>query len=151
TSQKIIILFALFGFITLLIFPALDHRFGWSPVPLYVSVIGDLLVALGFIFTFFVILQNNYAASTIQVVEGQKVVSTGLYAYVRHPMYAGVLPMIVGMPIALGSWWGLFGLILVVPALIWRLIDEEKFLHKNLSGYTEYTKKVRHRLIPFIW
>ncbi|HEY1232265.1 MAG TPA: isoprenylcysteine carboxylmethyltransferase family protein [Candidatus Binatia bacterium] len=150
-SQKIIILFALLGFITLLVFPALDHRFGWSPVPPYGSVAGDALVALGFILTFGVIRQNNYAASTIQVVEGQKVVSTGLYAYVRHPMYAGVLPMIVGMPLALGSWWSLFGLVLVVPAIIWRLLDEEKFLHKNLRGYTEYTKKVRYRLIPFIW
>jgi protein-S-isoprenylcysteine O-methyltransferase Ste14 len=150
-SQKIIILFALLGFITLLVFPALDHRFGWSLVPPYGSVAGDALVALGFILTFVVIRQNNYAASTIQVVEGQKVVSTGLYAYVRHPMYAGVLPMIVGMPLALGSWWSLFGLVLVVPAIIWRLLDEEKFLHKNLRGYTEYTKKVRYRLIPFIW
>ena len=101
------------------------------------SVAGDALVALGFILTFVVILQNNYAASTIQVVEGQKVVSTGLYAYVRHPMYAGVLPMLVGMPLALGSWWSLFGLVLVLPAIIWRLLDEEKFLHKNLRGYTE--------------
>jgi len=151
TSQKIIILFAFFGFITLLVFPALDHRFGWSSVPPYASVAGDALVALGFILTFIVILQNNYAASIIQVVEGQKVVSTGLYACIRHPMYAGVLPMIVGMPLALGSWWGLFGLVLIVPVLIWRLLDEEKFLHKNLPGYTEYTKKVRYRLIPFIW
>ena len=151
TSQKIIILFAFLGFITLLVFSALDHRFGWSAVPPYVSVAGDAFVALGFILTFIVILQNNYAASNIQVVEGQKVVSTGLYAYVRHPMYAGVLPMLVGMPPALGSWWGLCGLFLIVPVLIWRLLDEEKFLHKNLPGYTEYTKKVRSRLIPFIW
>jgi protein-S-isoprenylcysteine O-methyltransferase Ste14 len=151
TSQKIIILFALLGFIALLVFPGLDHRFGWSTVPPYVSVAGDALVALGFILTFVVILQNDYAASTIQVVEGQKVVSTGLYAYVRHPMYAGVLPMLVGMPLALGSWWSLVGLVLAVPAIIWRLVDEEKFLHKNLPGYTQYMQKVRYRLIPFIW
>src|SRR5215468_5063936 len=151
TSQKLITLFAFLGFIALLVFPALDYRFKWSPVPPYVSVAGDVLVALGFLLTFIVILQNDYAASTIQVVEGQRVVSTGLYAYVRHPMYAGVLPMLVGIPLALGSWWGLFGLVIIVPALIWRLLDEEKFLHKNLPGYTEYTKKVRYRLIPFIW
>jgi len=151
TSQKVIILFALLGFITLLVLPALDHRFGWSPVPPYVSVAGDALVALGFILTFIVIFQNEYAASTIQVVEGQTVVSTGLYAHIRHPMYAGVLPMLVGMPLALGSWWSLFGLVLAVPAIIWRLVDEEKFLLKNLPGYTEYTQKVRYRLIPFIW
>src|SRR5215813_7979954 len=118
TSQKIIILFALLGFIALLVFPALDHRFGWSPVPPYVSVAGDALVALGFLLTFIVILENSYAASTIQVAERQKVVSTGLYAYVRHPMYAGVLPMLVGMPLALGSWWGVFGLVLIVPGII---------------------------------
>src|SRR5262245_41536901 len=97
-SQKIITFFTLLGFIALLAFPAIDYRFGWSPVPPYVSVVGDVLLALGFLLTFIVILQNNYAASTIQVVEGQKVVSTGLYAYVRHPMYAGVLPMLVGIP-----------------------------------------------------
>src|SRR5215469_18675407 len=101
TSQKIITFFELLGFISLLVFPALDHRFGWSPVPPYVSVAGDILVLLGFLLTFVVILENCYAASTIQVAEGQQVVSTGLYAYVRHPMYAGVLPMLVGMPFAL--------------------------------------------------
>lgn len=151
TSQKLITLFAFLGFIALLVFPALDYRFKWSPVPPYVSVAGDVLVALGFLLTFIVILQNDYAASTIQVAEGQKVVSTGLYAYVRHPMYAGVLPMLVGIPLALGSWWGLFGLVLIVPGLIWRLIDEEKFLHKNLPGYTEYANKVKYRLIPFVY
>src|SRR5499433_1486408 len=151
TSQKIITLFAFLGFIALLVFPALDYRFKWSPVPPYVSVAGDALVAVGFLLTFIVILQNEYAASTIQVVEGQKVVSTGLYAYVRHPMYAGVLPMLVGIPLALGSWWSLFGLVLVVPAIIWRLLDEERFLHKNLPGYTEYANKVKCRLIPFVY
>jgi len=151
TSQKIITFFALLGFISLLVFPAFDHRFGWSLVPPYVSVAGDILVLLGFVLTFVVILENSYAASTIQVAEGQQVVSTGLYAYVRHPMYAGVLPMLVGMPLALGSCWGLFGLVLIVPALIWRLIDEEKFLCNNLAGYTEYANKVKYRLIPFVY
>jgi len=151
TSQKIISSLALLGFVLLLVFPALDHRFGWSPVPPYVSVLGDALIALGFCLTFVVIMQNRYAASTIQVVEGQKVVSTGLYAYVRHPMYAGVLPMLVGMPLALGSWWSLFGLVFIVPALMWRLLDEEKFLRKNLPGYTEYANKVQYRLIPFVY
>jgi protein-S-isoprenylcysteine O-methyltransferase Ste14 len=151
TSQKIITFFALLGFIALLVFPALDYRFGWSPVPPHVSFAGDVLVALGFLLTFIVILQNNYAASTIQVAEGQKVVSTGLYAYVRHPMYAAVLPMLLGMPLALGSWCGVFGLVLIIPAIIWRLLDEEKFLDKNLPGYTEYTNKVKYRLVPFVY
>jgi protein-S-isoprenylcysteine O-methyltransferase Ste14 len=150
-TQKIIMVFALLGFIALLVVPALDRRFMWSRVPPYVSVIGDLLVALGFLLVYFVIRENSYAASTIQVAEGQTVISTGPYAVVRHPMYAGVLPLLIGMPLALGSWWGLFALILFMPALIWRLLDEERFLHKNLPGYTEYTRKVRYRLVPFVW
>jgi len=151
TSQKIITFFALIGFIAILVFPALDHRFGWSTVPRYVSVVGDILVALGFLLTFIVILQNDYAASTIQVAEGQTVVSTGLYAYIKHPMYAGVLPLLAGIPLALGSWWGVCGLVIIVPAIIWRLLDEEKFLRKNLPGYTEYANKVKYRLIPFVY
>jgi protein-S-isoprenylcysteine O-methyltransferase Ste14 len=150
-TQKIIMVFALLGFIALLVVPALDRRFMWSSVPPRVSVIGDLLVALGFLSVYFVIRENSYAASTIQVVEGQTVISTGPYAVVRHPMYAGVLPLLIGTPLALGSLWGLGALILFMPALIWRLLDEERFLHKNLPGYTEYTRKVRYRLVPFVW
>ena len=150
-TQKIIIVFALLGFIALLVVPALDRRFMWSSVPAWVSVIGDLLVALGFLLVYFVIRENSYAASTIQVAEGQTVISTGPYAVVRHPMYAGVLPLLIGTPLALGSWWGLGALIFFIPVLIWRLLDEERFLHKNLPGYTEYTRKARYRLVPFVW
>jgi protein-S-isoprenylcysteine O-methyltransferase Ste14 len=151
TTQKIIMVFALLGFIALLVIPAFDRRFMWCPVPPYVSVLGDFLVALGFLLVYFVIRENSYAASTVQVTEGQTVISTGPYAIVRHPMYAGVLPLLIGTPLALGSWSGLFALILFMPALIWRLLDEERFLHKNLPGYTDYTRKVRYRLMPFVW
>jgi protein-S-isoprenylcysteine O-methyltransferase Ste14 len=109
------------------------------------------LVALGFVLLYFVISENSYAASTIQIAEGQTVISTGPYAVVRHPMYAGVLPVLIGTPLALGSWSGLGALSFFMPALIWRLLDEERFLHKNLPGYTEYTRKVRYRLVPCIW
>jgi len=150
-TQKIIMVFALLGFIALLVVPGLDRRFMWSSVPPWVTVLGDILVGLGFLSVYFVIRENSYAASTIQVVESQTVVSTGPYAVVRHPMYAGVLPLLIGTPLALGSWCGLNALILFMPALIWRLLDEERFLHKNLPGYTEYTWKVRYRLVPFVW
>ena len=149
--QKIIMFFAMIGFIALLVFPAFDRRFGWSRVPPYVSLIGDALVATGFRLVFFVLKVNTYGASTIQVTEDQKVVSTGPYAFVRHPMYAGSLPLVIGTPLALGSWWGLSALIVFFPALIWRLLDEERFLRKNLRGYTEYTDKVRYRLVPYVW
>jgi protein-S-isoprenylcysteine O-methyltransferase Ste14 len=95
--------------------------------------------------------ENSYGASTIQVAEDQKVVSTGPYAVLRHPMYAAALLLIAGTPLALGSWWGLLVGVLMLPALIWRLLDEEKFLNRNLVGYAEYAGRVRYRLVPFIW
>ena len=149
-TQKVIMLLAMVGFIALLVIPALDHRFGWSRVPSYVSLAGDLLVALGFLCIFFVFRVNSYGASTIQLAEDQKVISSGPYAYVRHPMYAGGLIMLAGVPFALGSRSGLFVLLIMIPVLVWRLLDEEQFLAKNLPGYTEYQKKVRSRLIPGI-
>lgn len=151
SSQKFIMLLAMAGFIALLMVPAFDHRFGWSALPAAVSLLGDALVALGFFLVYFVIRVNSYAASTIQVVEGQTVVSTGPYALVRHPMYAGVLPLLAGMPLALGSWPGLAPLLLIVPALVWRLLDEERFLLGKLPGYAEYRERVRYRLVPFLW
>ena len=150
-AQKIIMAFAMVGFIAMLVFPALDHRFGWSSMPASVALLGDALIALGFLFTFFVFRENSYSASTIQIAEGQTVVSTGPYALVRHPMYAGALVMLVGVPLALGSWWGLFVLLVILPVLIWRLLDEERFLRQNLPGYAEYQTKVKYRLMPFIW
>ena len=150
-SQKIIQSITLLGFIAMLVIPALDHRFGWSAVPRYAAIAGDVLVALGFLIIFFVYKQNTYASATIEVSPDQRVISTGLYALVRHPMYMGGILLFVGMALALGSWWGLVMFGLVVPALIWRLVAEETFLVKNLSGYSAYRKKVRFRLVPYIW
>jgi len=148
TSQKIIIALVMLGSLAFLVFPVLDHRFGWSPVPPSVSIVGNMLIGLGYLFIFFVVRENSYAASTIQVADDQRVVSTGPYALVRHPMYAGALLLIIGLPLALGSWYGVFGIIGFVPVLIWRLSDEERFLTRNLPGYAEYVSKVRWRLIP---
>ena len=148
SSQKIIVLLVMLGFAAFLVFPVLDHRFGWSPLPAYVSIIGDVLIALGFLFIFFVLRENSYAASTIQVAEGQRVISTGPYAVVRHPMYSGALLLAIGMPLALDSWYGLVGILVILPVLIWRLLDEEQFLTRNLPGYADYKSKVRWRLIP---
>lgn len=149
--QKIIMWFAMIGFVALLVFPALDHRYGWSRVPAYVTLLGDVLVVVGFLLTYRVFKVNSYGASTIQIAEGQSVISTGPYALVRHPMYAGAIVTLLGIPLALGSWWGLLGVVVVTPVLIWRLLNEEDFLQKHLPGYIEYKKKVRHRLIPYVW
>jgi protein-S-isoprenylcysteine O-methyltransferase Ste14 len=94
---------------------------------------------------------NSYSASTIQIAEGQTVISTGPYALVRHPMYAGALIMMIGTPLALGSWWGLTVIAISLPILVWRLLDEERFLKKNLPGYANYTRNVPYRLAPYIW
>jgi protein-S-isoprenylcysteine O-methyltransferase Ste14 len=151
TTQKIIMLFASIGFIALLVVPALDYRFGWSAMPLPLTITGDLLVAVGFYFTFLVYKENTFTSATIEVAENQRVVSTGPYALVRHPMYASTLLYLIGTPLALGSYWGLLALVFMIPFLIWRLFDEESFLAKNLPGYAEYQGKVQHRLVPHIW
>jgi protein-S-isoprenylcysteine O-methyltransferase Ste14 len=151
TSQKIIQSIASMGFIAMLVVPALDHRFRWSTISSYASIAGDVLVALGFLIIFFVYKENSFTSATIEVYAEQKVVSTGLYGLVRHPMYMGALVMFIGMILALGSWWGLFIFLLILPALLWRIFDEERLLTKDLSGYAEYRNKVRNRLVPFIW
>jgi len=151
TTQKIIMLFASIGFIALLVVPALDHRFGWSAVPVAAVIAGDLLVVTGFYFIFLVYKENTFTSATIEVAENQKVISTGPYALVRHPMYASALLYLVGTPLALGSYWGFLALVFMTPFLIWRLFHEERFLAKNLPGYAEYQKKVRHHLVPYVW
>lgn len=147
-TQRIIMLFASAGFIASLVVPALDHRFAWSAVPLYAVITGDLLTALCFFIMFCVFRENTFTSATIEIAEGQKVISTGPYALVRHPMYAGGSLLFIGTPLALGSYWGLLAFVAVLPALIWRLLNEEKFLAKNLPGYAEYCARVRWRLIP---
>ena len=150
-AQKIIMSITSVGFIGLLVVPALDHRFGWSQMQPYAALAGDGLIAIGWIAIFFVFRENSFTSSTIEVADDQEVISSGPYALLRHPMYAGGLVMLLGMPIALGSWWGVLALVAMLPALIWRLLDEEKFLVENLPGYAEYKLRVRYRLIPGVW
>jgi protein-S-isoprenylcysteine O-methyltransferase Ste14 len=150
-TQKIIMWLTSLGFVALLAVPALDRRYGWSAVPAIIELIGDALVALGFLGVLRVFRENTYTSSTIELAAGQRVISTGPYALVRHPMYAAALGFLLGIPIALGSYFGLIIFVAIAAALIWRLFDEEKFLGANLDGYVEYQKKVPHRLIPGIW
>jgi protein-S-isoprenylcysteine O-methyltransferase Ste14 len=149
--QKFIMLCASLGFIGLLVVPALDHRFAWSTTPFYAVLIGDALVAVGFFFVFLVYRANTFSSATIELAPDQKVVSTGPYAIVRHPMYASASLYLMGTPLALGSYFGLVPLVGLLPFVIWRLFAEESFLAQNLAGYVEYQKKVRYRLVPRIW
>ncbi len=150
-AQKIIISFSILGFLGVIASSAFDYRFGWSPVPPLVSLAGDALVALGLFIDLLVLKENSFGGSTVQTFEGQKVISTGPYALLRHPMYVGVLVMAIGVPLALGSLWGLAVLALIMPVLIWRILDEEKLLKKDLPGYKEYAQKVRYRLVRYLW
>ncbi len=150
-AQKIIMLLTSAGFIALMVLAGLDHRFGWSDMTSATALAGEALVVLGWLAIFFVFKENSFSSATIELAPDQKVISTGPYARIRHPMYAGGFVLFFGMPVALGSWWALLAMLAVLPALIWRLLDEEKFLAKNLPGYMAYQEKVRYRLIPRIW
>jgi len=150
-AQKILIAGLYASLAAMVVVSVLDHRFGMSSVPASICLVGDVLVAAGLGVVALVIIQNSYAAATVRVQEGQTVVSTGLYGLVRHPMYTGNAVMLIGIPLALGSY---LGLVFVVPALIvlaLRIRDEEKLLQEQLNGYREYTEKVRHRLVPGMW
>lgn len=147
-AQKIIMAIMMIGVVLMIVLPGFDHRWHWSSVPTWLVLVAG--VALSFIIFFVVMKQNSYAASTIRVEAGQPVVSTGAYAIVRHPMYAGALLLVGFTPLALGSYWTLLVLIPVLPVLAWRLLDEEKFLIRNLPGYADYGRTVRYRLIPGI-
>jgi protein-S-isoprenylcysteine O-methyltransferase Ste14 len=150
-SQKVIQTLALIAFIAVFVFSAVDHRFAWSRVPPYTVAAGDILVMLGLLIIFLVFKENTFTSAVIEIATEQKVISTGPYAFVRHPMYIGALVMLLGVPLALGSWWGLLTIIPITLVIVWRLLDEEQFLTKKLSGYPAYRSKVRYRLVPFIW
>ena len=150
-AQKVATVGIVATVIAVCVVSALDHRFGWSQVPLPIVVLGNILVAAGLGLAIMVVNQNEYAAATITVEAQQPVISTGLYGVVRHPMYAFASLMIVGMPLALNSYWGLVTLVPAVAVFAVRILDEEKALHAELAGYDEYTEKVRYRLVPYVW
>ena len=131
--------------------PGLDTRFGWSHASLAVSLAGDAMIAFGFLIVFLTFRVNTFTAGTIEIAQGQQVITTGPYAIIRHPMYAGALVMIMGIPLALGSWLGLVPAALLVPVLVWRLMREEAFLLAHLPGYGDYRDHVRYRLVPMLW
>jgi protein-S-isoprenylcysteine O-methyltransferase Ste14 len=150
-AQRLITVGIVLTVIAVGVLSAFDYRFGWSAVPTAVVITGDVLVLAGLVLTQVVIIQNNYAAATITVEKDQPVVSTGLYGLVRHPMYVGALVMMVGMPLALASYWGLLTVIPGFFVFAARITDEETALRAELDGYAEYTDKVRYRLVPGVW
>lgn len=150
-AQKTIQKVAFVGFIVTYLLPGFDRRFGWSEVPADLVLAADGIVLLGYFVFTQVIRENRYASRIIEVQPGQTVVTTGPYALVRHPMYSGVLLLYAATPLALGSFWALVGVPLIVLPLIARILNEEKILNEGLPGYREYAHKTRYRLIPGIW
>ena len=120
-------------------------------IPIRIIILADIFILLGYLIIFFVFKQNSYASRVVEVDKNQKVISTGLYRIVRHPMYFGVLIMFIPTPVALGSYWGLIPMATVPLALVFRILNEENVLCKELSGYKAYCQKTQYRLIPFLW
>jgi len=149
--QRFLVAGTFMGAVSLVIVPALDVRFRWSHVPLGVVVLGGVLVVVGMGLIGRVYRENTYTGATVAVEEGQRVITTGPYAVVRHPLYASALLYLVGTPLALGSYWGELGVVFMVPVLVWRLLDEERLLGRDLSGYRAYQARVRYRLVPRVW
>jgi protein-S-isoprenylcysteine O-methyltransferase Ste14 len=150
-AQKIIMSCATVLYMAILVVSGIDHRLGWSHLPKVVVLLGECMIVLGFVATHLVFQENSFASSTIEIAEGQKVISTGPYRLVRHPMYCGGLVLLLGIPLALGSLWSVLIFLPLVPALMWRIVDEEKLLNKQLDGYSEYCTKVKYRLIPWLY
>ena len=149
--QRRIIVLSLVYFLVAFSLPGFDVRFGWSNVPAWVSLVADVLVFIGYMTFVWVLMVNSYLSRVVEVEAGQKVVSSGPYAIVRHPMYAGISLMYVATPVALGSFWALIPAVFIVPLLVARLRNEEEVLLRDLPGYAEYTQKVKYRLLPGVW
>lgn len=150
-TQKRIVGVALLYFLLAFSIPGLDRRWEWSQVPLWVVLVADGFVLLGYSIFFLVIRENRYASRVIEVSAGQQVITSGPYAYVRHPMYLGITILYLASPLALGSYWAVAPMALIIPILIARIRNEEAFLKKELQGYEEYMNRVKYRLIPGIW
>lgn len=150
-AQRIIMSLTLVLVVATFVLSALDHRYGWSQVPVWLVIVGNVLVAAGLSVAQLVVVQNNYAAATVRVEADQPLVSTGLYGLVRHPMYTGAAVMMVGTPLALDSLWGLLGVLASAPVIAARIRDEEQMLTEELAGYDEYKTRVRYRLAPYLW
>lgn len=150
-SQNLIVKFSIVFFLLAFILPSLDFRFGWSHVPHALVVIAEIVVFLSYGVVILVFKENSFASRVIEVEQGQKVISSGPYAIVRHPMYSGTVLMYIISPLALGSWWALIPAFMIIPVIMARILNEEKLLARDLPGYPEYLQNVRFRLIPGIW
>lgn len=150
-TQKSVVAFSAIIFIVGFVVAGLDFRFGWSSVSFIIVFISSVLLLVSYLFYAEVMRENEYLSRTIKVVDNQKVVDTGFYSIVRHPMYAVTLLLFLSIPLVLGSWWSFLCFLLYIPVIVVRIINEEKILEEQLEGYKEYKTRIKYRLIPFVW
>lgn len=150
-EQKLIVAISFPLFLAAFIIPGFDFRFGWSQIPVAAVVVSEVLVLAGYLIVALVFKANSYTSRIIEVEKGQKVITTGPYSIVRHPMYLGVLIFYIFSPLALGSWWAVIPALFIIPVIIARIKGEEKELLENLTGYRDYAMKTRYRLLPGLW
>ncbi len=150
-EQKTIIKIGALIFIIIYLIPGFDQRYGWSSVPVSIIIIADIIVFCGYLLFVRVLIENSYASRIVEVEQQQKVITTGPYKIVRHPLYSAVLLMYVFSPLALGSYLAMIGTVLLIFLLIARITNEEKLLSKELEGYQDYLQKTKYRLVPGIW
>ena len=150
-AQRVIMFCIIVLYLAMFAVSGLDHRFGWSHVPRTIVILGDVMIVFSFIIFDWVMRENTFAAATIDTFAGQKVISTGPYRLIRHPMYFGGMFVMLGIPLALGSLWALSVAAISLPVLMWRIADEEKLLTEQLEGYKEYCSEVKCRLIPGLY
>jgi protein-S-isoprenylcysteine O-methyltransferase Ste14 len=150
-TQKNVVLLTSIVFLSAFIIAGLDYRFKWSSVPFLLAILSSLLVLIGYILFFMVMRQNTYASRVVEIQEKQKVIDSGLYGIIRHPMYFAAILMFMFMPLVLGSFYALFPLLIFPFQMSTRMKNEEEILEKGLDGYIEYKEKVRYKIIPFLW
>ncbi len=150
-TQKKVVLLTSIVFLSAFIIAGLDFRFQWSAVPLLLEILSGLIILIGYILFFMVMRQNSYASRVVEIQVKQKVIDTGLYGIVRHPMYFAAILMFMFMPLALGSFYALIPLSIFPFQMSARMKNEEEILEKGLDGYIQYKEKVRYKIIPFLW
>ena len=150
TQKKVVLLMSVI-FLSAFIIAGLDYRFEWSRVPKLLEIISALIVLIGYFLFFMVMHQNSYASRVVEIQEKQKVIDTGLYGIVRHPMYFAAILMFMFMPLVLGSFYALIPLLIFPFQMSTRMKNEEEILEKGLEGYIQYKEKVQYKIIPFLW
>jgi protein-S-isoprenylcysteine O-methyltransferase Ste14 len=150
-TQKIYVVLSIIIFMITYMIPGFDFKYHWSKVPFWLVMVSTIIMIIGYFMFFTVMKQNSYASRVIEIQKGQKVIDTGLYSVVRHPMYLAALILFGISPLVLGSFYALIPMLFIPLLLIIRILNEEKVLQNNLPGYKEYMKKIKYRLIPLIW